>query len=217
MIRLPAVSLQTAAAARLAAFQAEVDSCRSYVQAVAEAKRLFALRNTQRNRTFQAVRAALSTMCSGARRCCYCEDSCADEVEHIKPKDLYPHAVFTWENYVYACGPWNGPKNNRFRIFHPRSGKVLDISRNVGDPVRKPPDGDPLLISPRHEDPLGFLELEMDTTFYLLPRPGLRKRDRQRAEYTIELLHLNDRDLLPRARRNAFGSFRSQSLMVCVL
>jgi uncharacterized protein (TIGR02646 family) len=210
MIRLPAVSLQTAVAARLAAFQAGIDSSRSYAEAVAEAKRLFGLRNTRQNKTFQAVRAALATMCSGARRCCYCEDSCADEVEHIKPKDLYPHLVFTWENYVYACGPCNGPKNNKFRIFHPRAGTVLDISRKVGDPVRKPPHGDPLLINPRHEDPLGFLELEMDRTFYLLPRLGLRRRDRQRAEYTIELLHLNDRDLLPRARRNAFGSFRAR-------
>jgi len=210
MIRLPAVSLPAADAARLATFQAGIDSSRSYAKAVAEAKRLFALRNTNQNKTFQAVRAALATMCSGARRCCYCEDSCADEVEHIRPKDLYPHLVFTWENYVYACGPCNGPKNNKFRIFDPRSGTVLEISRKVGDPVRKPPDGDPLLVNPRHEDPLGYLELEMDKTFYLLPRPGLSKRDRQRAEYTIELLHLNDRDLLPRARRNAFGSFRAR-------
>ncbi len=149
-------------------------------------------------------------MCSGARRCCYCEDSCADEIEHIKPKHLYPELVFTWQNYVYACGPCNGPKNNRFRIFHSRTGTVLDISRKAIDPVRKPPRGDPLLIDPRCEDPLRFLELEMEATFYLLPRLGLTKRDQLRAEYTIELLHLNDRDLLPRARRNAFGSFRAR-------
>ena len=118
--------------------------------------------------------------------------------------------MFTWQNYVYACGPCNGPKNNKFRIFHSRRGTVLDISRKAIDPVRKPPKGDPLLIDPRCEDPLHFLELEMEATFYLLPRVGLTMRDQLRAEYTIELLHLNDRDLLPKARRNAFGSFRAR-------
>jgi uncharacterized protein (TIGR02646 family) len=210
MIGLRDVPLDKAVAARLKAFQKEVNSTRSYAKAVSEAKRLFARRNTANNKTFQAVRAALATMCSGARRCCYCEDSCADEVEHIKPKDLYPDLVFTWLNYTYACGPCNGPKNNRFRIFHAQTGKVMDITRKVSDPVRKPPKGDPLLIDPRSEDPLKFLELEMETTFFLLPRLGLTKRDLVRAEYTIELLHLNDRDLLPRARRNAFGSYRAR-------
>ena len=28
-------------------------------------------------------------MCSGAERCHYCEDSKADEVEHLLPKDAY--------------------------------------------------------------------------------------------------------------------------------
>lgn len=210
MIGLRDVSLDKAVAARLKAFQNEVNSTRSYAEAVSEAKRLFALRNTAKNKTFQAVRAALATMCSGARRCCYCEDSCADEVEHIKPKDLYPELVFTWQNYIYACGPCNGPKNNKFRIFHSRTRAVIDISRKIGDPVRKPPKGDPPLIDPRKEDPLQFLELEMEATFFLLPRLALSKRDRERAEYTIELLHLNDRDLLPRARRNAFGSYRAR-------
>ncbi len=210
MIGLRDVSLDKAVAARLKAFQNEVDSGHSYAEAVSEAKRLFARRNTATNKTFQAVRAALATMCSGARRCCYCEDSCADEVEHIKPKDLYPDLVFTWQNYIYACGPCNGPKNNKFRVFHLRTGAVIDISRKVGAPVRKPPRGDPLLIDPRREDPLQFLELEMEATFFFLPRLGLAKRDLARAEYTIELLHLNDRDLLPRARRNAFGSYRAR-------
>ena len=46
----------------------------------------------------------------------YCEDSVADEVEHFRPKDLYPDVVFAWRNYLYACGQCNGGKNNRFSI-----------------------------------------------------------------------------------------------------
>lgn len=36
---------------------------------------------------FADVRRVLDEMCSGPRRCGYCEDSCADEIEHIRPKD----------------------------------------------------------------------------------------------------------------------------------
>jgi hypothetical protein len=35
-----------------------------------------------------------------------------DEAEHINPKDLYLERVFDWANYLYACGPCNGPKSN---------------------------------------------------------------------------------------------------------
>lgn len=80
-------------------YQKDVDTKLDYAQRVSAAKRLFKLRNISKNKTFQLVRATLDKMCSGARRCCYCEDSCADEVEHIRPKDLYPELVFVWENY----------------------------------------------------------------------------------------------------------------------
>ena len=210
MIRLANIALDDTATQKLSQYQAEVDAAGAYRSRVAQAKRMFGLRNTATNATFKAVRATLEAMCSGARRCCYCEDSCADEVEHVRPKDLYPEFVFVWENYLYAYGPCNGPKNNRFQIFHKRTGKVHDVTRKAGDPVRKPPEGNPLLIDPRREDPLDFLDLEMDITFYLLPRVELSRRNRLRAEYTIDLLHLNDRDLLPKARRNAFGSYRAR-------
>ena len=55
---------------------------------------------------------ALSAMCHGPRRCMYCEDSAADEVEHFRPTDLYPEFVFAWMNYLYACGPCNVRKKN---------------------------------------------------------------------------------------------------------
>jgi uncharacterized protein (TIGR02646 family) len=210
MIRLPIVALSPTTAKRLAGYQTEVNAAHSYKARVAEAKRLFSLRNKASNATFRAIRATLESMCTGARRCCYCEDSCADEVEHIKPKDLYPEFVFVWENYLYSCGPCNGPKNNRFQVFHKRTGNVHDITRKSGDPIRKPPPGDPLLIDPRQEDPLEFLELEMMDTFFFLPRTGLSSRDLLRAEHTIELLRLNERELLAKARRNAFGTYRAR-------
>ena len=112
MIRLPEIELPAAAADGLIGCQAKVDEKASYAEQVAEAKRLFAARNTKGDAVFDVVKATLEQMCAGARRCAYCEDSMADEVEHVRPKDLYPEVVFAWANYVYACGPCNGPKSS---------------------------------------------------------------------------------------------------------
>jgi hypothetical protein len=96
MILLPDITLPDATAAGLRDLQAEVDAVGAYADQVAEGKRLFGLRNTPGNAIFDDVKRTLWLMCSGARRCAYCEDSAADEVEHVRPKDLYPHVVFAW-------------------------------------------------------------------------------------------------------------------------
>lgn len=101
--RLPRVHQDT-----LAEYQKDVDEKCSYTEQVKAAKTLFSSRNRKRNRTFAAVRKELAELCSGSRRCMYCEDSVADEVEHFRPKDLYPEVVFVWMNYLYACGQCNG-------------------------------------------------------------------------------------------------------------
>lgn len=94
MIQLPDQALDVATSTALRRFQAEVDAAGDYPAQVAEAKRLFGLRNARGNATFDEIKRVLDRMCSGARRCAYCEDSAADEVEHVRPKDLYPDVVF---------------------------------------------------------------------------------------------------------------------------
>jgi uncharacterized protein (TIGR02646 family) len=210
MIRLPDVVLPDTASDRLAKFQSEVDSAGAYVERVLAAKKRFKARNTKTNATFRIVRSKLVEMCSGFGRCVYCEVSQADEVEHIRPKDLYPEAVFVWENYVYAYGSCNGPKNSRFAVLPPRSKTLQDVTRKTGDPIRPPTAGQPALIDPRREDPLQFMELDLADTFLFVPISPDSTRDFQRARYTIDLLRLNDRDVLIQARRSAFGSYRAR-------
>ncbi len=123
MLRLLNVDLPAEAAARLRGYQGEVDAEPTYPKQVAAADTLFSSRNRCSNRTFKVVRAKLFEMCGGVRRCGYCEDSMADEVEHIWPKSLYPERVFSWQNYLYACGPCNGPKNNDFKVFAHETGE----------------------------------------------------------------------------------------------
>jgi uncharacterized protein (TIGR02646 family) len=210
MIWLPKAAPSKPVLQRLAAWQQEVDSIADYEGRVAAAKRLFSRRNRKTNPTFRAVRQTLTQVCCGAKRCGYCEDSQADEVEHFRPKDLYPESVFDWENYLYACGPCNGPKNNRLAVFAGPARAFTEVSRPPRAPIVPPIAGDPVLIDPRHEDPTDFLWLDLKATFFFLPSSPPGTEQRRRAEYTIEVCGLNARDALPAAREESYVSYRER-------
>lgn len=210
MIQLPSQNLSIAVQHRLNKYQQEVDQEPSYPACVDAAKKLFSKRNKTSNKTFLQIRETLTIMCSGARRCCYCEDSVADEIEHIRPKDLYPERVFVWENYVYACGPCNGPKNNKFAVIDAATGNLVEVNRPKNMPVLPPQPGQPALIDPRSEDPLEYLELDLLGTFYFVPKNNLAAIKLLRANYTLDVLHLNDRDYLVDARKESYGSYRAR-------
>ena len=207
MLYLDDPGLDAATARGLRSYQKKVDSAGKYAMQVEAGKCLFSRYNQQRNSVFRVVRERLADMCAGARRCGYCEDSVGDEVEHIRPKDLYPETVFVWENYLLACGPCNRAKNNRFSVI--RNGQLVDVTRRRDTPVPRPPSGAPAPINPRNEDPLGFLYLEIVDTFMFLPRKCLPEVDELRAEYTINVLKLN-REVLRAARREAYGTYRAR-------
>ena len=207
MLHLDDPGLDAKTARGLRGYQRKVDNAGSYPEQVATGKHLFKSYNRQNNRVFKVVRTRLADMCAGARRCGYCEDSVGDEVEHIKPKDLYPQQVFVWENYLLACGQCNRGKNNRFSVIS--RGHLIDVTRRRSDPIRRPRAGAPALINPRDEDPLEFFDLEITETFFFLPRMDLSGIDEQRAHYTIDTLKLN-RDVLLAARREAYGAYRAR-------
>lgn len=209
MIRLPNLALPKGTADKLATYQSDVDAMPTYPKQVAAAKSLFKSRNTQDNSVFKVVREKLTSLCGEAGRCCYCEVSQPDEVEHVWPKDLYPERAFVWENYTYSCGTCNGPKNNQFAVFVGWSTRPLEVSRKPDDPVVPPPSGSPVLINPRTENPLDFMELDLEDTFRFEPIADEGTREYERAAYTIRILRLNERDMLKRARRNAYVAFRA--------
>jgi uncharacterized protein (TIGR02646 family) len=150
----------------------------------------------------------LDAMCRGPRRCMYCEDAPADEIEHFKPKDLHPELAFAWSNYLYACGTCNSPKNNQFAVIAGRaSPSIIDVTRKRGTPVVPTRRGRPALINPLKEDPLHFIQLDLIDTFEFVPIAPAGSLDYLRAEYTLDVLRLNDRDYLIKARERAFESF----------
>lgn len=204
MIRLPDAPLPGDTLASLAEYQREVDALPDYPARVARAKTQFGSLNKKSNKTFESVKATLTGMCSGARRCAYCEDSVGDEVEHIRPKTLYPELVFVWTNYLYACGSCNGPKNNHFAVFEEGTGALTSVARARNAPVVPPIPGKAAFIDPRSEDPTGYLSLDLADTFWFIPRAKLGTVEHARADYTIRTLQLNTREWLPRARRAAY-------------
>jgi uncharacterized protein (TIGR02646 family) len=208
MLWIPDLPLPNSAEAQLAAYQADVDSAGSYEDRVAEAKRLFSLRNKKNNPAFKTVRDTLDRMCSGARRCMYCEDSVADEVEHFKPKDFYPEQVFSWANYLYACGSCNRGKSSKFPVVSDLSGQIIHLTRAQGEPILPPEAGTAALLDLRQEDPLEYLRLDLQDTFYFEPvSSDETSLDHRRARIAIEILGLNARDYLCRARAEAFDSY----------
>lgn len=204
MRRLYPPALTSSAADQLAELQRDVDGEQSYEQRVARCKHLWE-RKTSRvawRAAFDEVREKLTSMSAG-QRCHYCEDSCADEIEHMRPKDLYPEDAFSWDNYVYACGPCNGPKSNKFAVID-AAGELIDVTRGRSDPVTPPAPGAQALINPRGEDPFDFISLDLHDTFTFLPRdePG-DPTIRRRAGYTLDVLRLNARENLVEQRRKA--------------
>ncbi len=205
MIRLVDRPPASSTLEQLSEYQREANQSRSYSRRIDDAARLWKLRNVKSNRTFKSVKRALDAMCSGARRCGYCEDSMADEVEHIKPKNLFPELAFVWENYLYACGPCNGPKRAQYATM--AAGRIHPFVRTRDKPIRRPPAGADALLDPRREDPLDFLWLDLTDTFHFLPLRGLRPAAQARAAYTLDVLRLNARDALLRARAAALSDY----------
>lgn len=208
MLKLSNKRLTATAKGKLLEYQLMVDTGPTYPERVTLAKKLFSRYNTASNVTFREVKSVLTAMCRSSRRCMYCEDSVADEVEHFQPKDLYPEVVFAWNNYLYACGPCNGPKNNQFAVLV--ENQLVNVTRMRDADVLPPVRGKIALIDPRKEDPLKFLLLDLIDTFEFAVYPGISKTDHDRANYTLEVLRLNSRDYLVAARRNAFSGYRAR-------
>ena len=202
------VDLSSSAFSALENLQRKVDDAATYAARVSRAKQQW--ESAKKNRPpFVEVKAVLDAMCWGNRRCCYCEDSAADEIEHHHPKDLYPELVFAWPNYLYACGPCNGPKGSRFAVVSPGSATVTIVTRSRNTAIEAPPVGESALLDPRVDDPLDYLTLDIRDTFWFLPKVPSPSAKHDRAKYTIDVLALNDRTYLVEGRRTAYSQLIS--------
>lgn len=206
MIRLPDGDLSAEALSELRGYQDVLDSAGDYAARVKLASTHFKAKNAIGNATFDAVKRTLTAMCCGARRCAYCEDSAADQVEHIQPKSVYPELTFSWLNYLYACGPCNTAKNSHFAVFPGETAATVEVSRSRNAPISPPVPGLPVFLNPRVEEATRWITLDLRETFRFVATAVKGSRAYERAQYTIDKLKLN-RDPVVKARREAFKDY----------
>ena len=109
-------------------------------------------------RLFNELRKELEGMCNDVKLCVYCERSEADEIEHRRPKSLYPWQTFDWDNMLYVCGPCNSKKSNKFAILNqPYSDGYIEITPKPKEVPVKPKSGIDAFINQRAENPLDFI------------------------------------------------------------
>lgn len=205
MIKLPDEYPHVDVLAELARWQAEISRAPEHSEKVRRARGEFDA--SRRRKSMISVRKTLESMCHGALRCCYCEDSRADEIDHIRPKYWYPDEVFVWKNFLLSCGRCNGIKQDKWGLVI--RSELLLLVRGKGDPC-PPSPGRHAFIDPRAEDPLEWLEIDLCNTFYFMPRPGLGNDDVLRAEFTIDTLGLNQREELVEQRAEAYCTYRAR-------
>ena len=203
MIQVPSHGLPEDVLAELAGFQQEIDAFLTYPERVKAALDQWPVK--RRRVLFERIEAVLGVMCSGPRRCMFCEDNGAYQIEHFRPKTLYPGLVFAWANYLYACGQCNGPKSNPFAVFS-EVGTVLVIL----EPEDEPAPGPPVLLDPRQDDPMAYLWLDLRDTFRFKEIHPEGTAEHSRAKITIDWLGLNERDDLVEARSTAYDDFRAR-------
>ena len=46
--------------------------------------------------------------------CAYCEEVCKGEVDHFRPKSVFPELTYEWDNWLLACTPCNRTKGDKW-------------------------------------------------------------------------------------------------------
>ena len=101
--------------------------------------------------------------------CAYCEEATSGEVEHFQPKSKFPHLVYTWDNWLFACHECNHSKLD----YWPASGYVDPCSNSKSD---------------RPEDCFVF-DIQ---TGLIMPNRDLTPSSHKKAQKTIEDIGLNN-------------------------
>lgn len=108
-------------------------------------------------------------------KCAFCESKITHvdygQIEHFKPKSLYPDLCFEWNNFLLSCSICNGKgnKGDKFPLAH---------------------EGGPF-INPTEENPDDFFRFEYDTVlkkFVVFPK-------NDRAKKMLEIIKLNREEL----------------------
>ncbi len=83
---------------------------------------------------FRPVVDRLRQLSGPGERCMFCSGSESSEVEHYRPKSVFPELAMTWENFLWSCGVCNLAKGNRFPPDTETGERLINpIDENVWD------------------------------------------------------------------------------------
>ena len=162
--------------------------------------------------TFQEIREKLKSMCVSVGICNYCEQSEANDIEHIYPKSFFPDFAFVWSNYLLACKQCN-------TAFKLDKCFVIDNIGNIHETIRgqKPSYNIVALINPRLEDPADYMIINTQNFTFEI-KDDLSTERYNKADKTIDILALNTRDTLIETRKAAARYFyHRMELLVKIL
>jgi len=200
MIQLESKDLSIETQSRLDNLQREVDLKTTFADKAKEAKRLWGGKKGANagKVAFEEVTSVLEDMCVSKELCNYCEQNEANDIEHIAPKSFFPESAFVWDNYLLACKQCNsGYKLDK--CF------VIDAANSTHELARRtqPTVGSTIaFINPRVENPNTYMMLNM-LSYKFDIHEDLSLIKKHKAEKTLEILKLNERDELIHARKNA--------------
>lgn len=146
-------------------------------------KRYASARKTQ---WFGEVLSKLRTMAGPGEPCMLCDANEATDVEHYRPKSVFPERAFQWENLLWGCSACNRFKGSRF-----------------------PPDTEPggQILNPVEDAVWDYFFIDQFGTLTPVWRPALDAFD-PRAASTRDVLRL-DRQTLQERRLRRLKSLRT--------
>lgn len=137
---------------------------------------------------WRSIRSSLQNSVPGKDVCHYCEMDRHRDIDHIRPKSIYPELAFRWENFVLSCTICNqNLKRDKFSILD-FDGNVVDLT-HFSRAETEPPHGVGCILNPRCDDGSEYFHYDPDTGFVIAL--GKSKENFNRASYTIDLLNLN--------------------------
>ena len=139
---------------------------------------------------FEPVLKTLGEMSGPGEPCMLCDANESTDVEHYRPKAIFPQSALVWENLLWACTNCNRHKGNQF-----------------------PPDTKPgaRLINPTEENAWDFFLIDRFGNLIPKWKPDLNALD-ERAVSTRDLLCLN-RETLQARRHSRLNDLRQLTNM----
>jgi uncharacterized protein (TIGR02646 family) len=120
------------------------------------------------------VLATLHAMTGERQRCMYCLDSHGSDIEHFRPKSVYPKHIYRWNNLLLCCTHCGRLKGEQFPLSN-RSA---------------------LLIDPTKENSWDSLDFDPQTGNICARFDVQLNAWSSKGEKTVEVLHLDTREAL---------------------